>query len=93
MVEGRGMKLYWHTSPTCIACKQLKPLAKKITGEYGVGFVELDVSQGQAFAPDILSVPTAILAQGPEVPEVVGRLDANYINARSLRKLLEGQMR
>ena len=52
--------------------------------------VELDVSLGQAFSPDILSVPTAILAQGQEV---VGRLDANYINARSLRKLLEGQMR
>ena len=84
------MKLYWHTSPTCIACRQLKPLAKKITGEYGVEFVELDVSQGQAFTPDILSVPTAILAQGGEM---VGRLDANYINARSLRKLLEGQMR
>jgi len=55
-----------------------------------VEFVELDVSQGQAFSPDILSVPTAILAQGGEM---VGRLDANYINARSLRKLLEGQMR
>lgn len=53
-------------------------------------FVELDVSLGQAFSPDILSVPTVILAQGQEV---VGRLDANYINARSLRKLLEGQIR
>ena len=82
--------LFYHTSPTCIACRQLKPLAKKIAKEHGVEFVELDVSQGQAFAPDILSVPTAILAQGQEV---VGRLDANYINARSLRKLLEGQMR
>lgn len=84
------MKLYYHTSPTCVACKQLKPLAKKIAKEHGVEFVELDVSQGQAFAPDILSVPTAILAQGQEM---IGRLDANYINARSLRKLLEGQMR
>ena len=84
------MKLYWHTSPTCIACRQLKPLAKKIAKECGVEFVELDVSLGQAFTPDILSVPTAILAQGGEM---VGRLDANYINARSLRTLLEGQMR
>ena len=84
------MNLYWHTSPTCVACKQLKPLAKKIAKEHGVEFVELNVSLGQAFSPDILSVPTAILAQGSEV---VGRLDANYINARSLRKLLEGQMR
>ena len=84
------MKLYWHTSPTCIACRQLKPLAKKIAKECGVEFVELDVSLGQAFTPDILSVPTVILAQGQEV---VGRLDANYINARSRRKLLEGPMR
>ena len=82
--------LFYHTSPTCVACKQLKPLAKKIAKEHGVGFVELDVSLGQAFAPDILSVPTAILAQGQEG---VGRRDANYLNARSLRRLLEGQMR
>ena len=84
------MKLYWHTSPTCTPCRQLKPLAKKIAKEHGVEFVELDVSQGQAFAPDILSVPTAISVQGREM---VGRLDANYINARSLRKLLEGLTR
>ena len=84
------MILFYHTAPFCAPCRQLKPLAKRIAGEYGVEFVELDVSQGQAFTPDILSVPTAILAQGQEV---VGRLDANYINARSLRKLLEGQMR
>lgn len=84
------MKLFWHTSPFCQPCKQLKPLAKRIAKECGVEFVELDVSLGQAFSPDILSVPTAILAQGQEV---VGRLDANYINAISLRKLLEGLTR
>lgn len=82
--------LYYHTAPFCAPCKQLKPLAKKIAKEHGVEFVEMDVSQGQAFSPDILSVPTAILTQGAEV---VGRLDANYINAISLRKLLEGLTR
>lgn len=82
--------LFYHTAPFCAPCKQLKPLAKKIAKEHGVEFVEMDVSQGQAFSPDILSVPTAILTQGAEV---VGRLDANYINAISLRKLLEGLTR
>lgn len=78
--------MYYHTSPLCQPCRVIKPIARKIAAQYDVDFVEMDVSEGQAIVPDILSVPTVVVVQNSEV---VGRLDANYVSAASLRKLLE----
>ena len=78
--------MYFHTSPTCASCKVIKPIAKRIAAQYGVEFKEMDVSKGEAVVADILSVPTVILVKNAEL---VGRLDANYINALSMRKMIE----
>ena len=78
--------MYYHTSPLCQPCRVIKPVARKIAAQYGVDFVEMDVSKGQAVVADILSVPTVVIVQNSKV---VGRLDANYISGPALRKLLE----
>lgn len=78
--------MYYHTSPLCQPCKVIKPIAKRIAAQYGVEFKEMDVSKGEAVVADILSVPTVILVKNAEL---VGRLDANYINALSMRKMIE----
>lgn len=57
------MRVTYYTSPTCVPCKTMKPLAQKACDAAGVQFTVVDIEnpKGRRVPPTILSVPTIVV--------------------------------
>ncbi len=54
------MKVIYYTAPWCAPCKALKPLAKRVCGELGHNFIEVNIEDpGSMVVPiGLQSLPT-----------------------------------
>ena len=67
-------KLLYFSSTWCQPCKSFKPTMEKLSAQYPVTFIDVDVSAQTAVKYNVRNVPTTILIdnQGTELGRLVG---------------------
>lgn len=77
--------MYYHTNPTCMPCKQLKPMAKKEAEAAGYVFEEVNIDEEAPKVAGIMAVPTIWIVDDEGNDHVVG---PNQVRKSHLRALL-----
>lgn len=75
-------QLVYHSSPTCVPCKTLRPMVEAITVELGHEFVYLDIESNKPMVDNIFSVPTVAIFNNNELEMILNPTMINKVNIR-----------
>lgn len=67
-------KLIFFTSTWCQPCKTFKPIMEKLSNQYPITFIDVDISPQTSVKYNVRNIPTTILidGQGKELGRLIG---------------------